>query len=317
MVNPSAADHVLLIHGFGASSGHWRHTMPGLADGADVLAVDLLGFGSSDKPTSRLADEPDQLGSVVYSFDLWAELICDLITTGPWSTSRLSEQKPKLHLVGNSIGAVVALNAARLLQHRGKPPHQVILIDCAQRKLDDKRLLEQPLLARRLRPLLKVLVRQRWVIAPLFHLLARPGVIRQVLRQAYPSGHNVDDELIALLYRPSTDPGAVESFRGFINLFADHLAPELLADLCASPSAKQPQVLVRLIWGDQDPWEDPHEAKTWASSIPCIKELQLLKGVGHCPHDEAPELVNPILRRWILNSMEADGDTKQLDQPGI
>jgi hypothetical protein len=24
--------------------------------------------------------------------------------------------------------------------------------------------------------------------------------------------------------------------------------------------------------------------------------------VGHCPHDEAPELVNPILRRWILGS---------------
>jgi hypothetical protein len=24
--------------------------------------------------------------------------------------------------------------------------------------------------------------------------------------------------------------------------------------------------------------------------------------VGHCPHDEAPELVNPILQRWILDT---------------
>jgi pimeloyl-ACP methyl ester carboxylesterase len=25
----------------------------------------------------------------------------------------------------------------------------------------------------------------------------------------------------------------------------------------------------------------------------------VLPGLGHCPHDEAPELVNPILQRWI------------------
>jgi pimeloyl-ACP methyl ester carboxylesterase len=28
----------------------------------------------------------------------------------------------------------------------------------------------------------------------------------------------------------------------------------------------------------------------------------VLPDVGHCPHDEAPDLVNPILRRWILGS---------------
>jgi pimeloyl-ACP methyl ester carboxylesterase len=151
----------------------------------------------------------------------------------------------------------------------------------------------------------KALVRQRWVIAPLFRLLAQPAFIRSVLARAYASGANVDDELVALLHRPSTDPGATESFRGFINLFNDHLAPQLLADL----SAAEPPVPVRMIWGDADPWEDPAEARRWAELFPCIQELQVLPGLGHCPHDEAPEQVNPILLRWIGLSAPGQSQT--------
>ncbi|MEB3353637.1 MAG: alpha/beta hydrolase, partial [Cyanobacteriota bacterium] len=62
----------------------------------------------------------------------------------------------------------------------------------------------------------------------------------------------------------------------------------------------QPALPVRLLWGGADPWEDPQEARRWAQSFTCIQELVVLPGIGHCPHDEAPEQVNPILRRWIL-----------------
>jgi pimeloyl-ACP methyl ester carboxylesterase len=116
-----------------------------------------------------------------------------------------------------------------------------------------------------------------------------------VLARAYPSGAHVDDELVALLHRPSTDPGATESFRGFVNLFNDHLAPDLLADL----SAATPALPVRMIWGEADPWEDPAEARRWAEQYSCIQDLRVLPGLGHCPHDEAPELVNSILLEWI------------------
>ena len=293
--SPAAADRVLLVHGFGASSGHWRHTIPALEADAEVLAVDLLGFGASDKPRSCLAGERSEPGSVQYCFDLWAELVADLACpTGPGG------QQQRLHLVGNSIGGMVALTAARLLRQRRQPPQQVVLIDCAQRTLDDKRLAEQPLLARAGRPALKRLVRQRWLLAPLFRLLAQPRFIRQVLAQAYPSGAHVDEELVDLLHRPSTDPGALESFRGFVNLFNDHLAPQLLAELSASPGDGQGPVPVRLLWGERDPWEAPAEARAWAERFGCVAELVVLPGVGHCPHDEAPQLVNPILRRWIL-----------------
>jgi pimeloyl-ACP methyl ester carboxylesterase len=42
---------LILIHGFGAAIGHWRQNIPALAAaGYQVFALDLLGFGGSDKP---------------------------------------------------------------------------------------------------------------------------------------------------------------------------------------------------------------------------------------------------------------------------
>ncbi|MEB3265296.1 MAG: alpha/beta fold hydrolase [Cyanobacteriota bacterium] len=280
---------VLLIHGFGANLGHWRFTVPALEPLADVMALDLLGFGASGKPPSWLPGESPQPGSVHYCFDLWAQQVVDLLDAQPMPRDQPAAE---LHLVGNSIGAMVALTAARLLQQRGTPATQVVLIDCAQRTLDDKRAEQLSILQRLNRPLLKRLVRQRWLVNLLFQTLAQPGFVRQVLKRAYPSGAHVDDELVELLLAPTRDAGARESFRGFINLFNDHLAPELLADL-ESP--------VRLLWGAQDPWEDPAEAQDWATHFACIRELVVLPGLGHCPHDEGPELVNPVLSRWIAN----------------
>jgi pimeloyl-ACP methyl ester carboxylesterase len=100
----------------------------------------------------------------------------------------------------------------------------------------------------------------------------------------------VDEELVNLLFEPSRDPGAPESFRGFVNLFNDRLAPQLLAEL---------NLPVRMLWGEADPWEPVAEARRWADTYPCVRDLTVLPGLGHCPHDEAPERVNPILVAWL------------------
>ena len=279
---------VLCIHGFGASKGHWRHNLQALASDGPAFAIDLLGFGESSKPMSQLSGEAPLPGSVRYSFDLWAEQVAafchDVIGDGC-----------SLQLIGNSIGGVVALNAARLLLERGQRPRQLLLLDCAERELDLKRLAEQPWPARAGRPLLMALVRQRWLVSGLFRWFARASVVRQVLLQAYPSGRNVDEALVELLLRPTRDPGAPEAFRGFVNLFDDWLAPQLLECL----SATDPPIPVRLLWGEADPWEPLAEARRWRDQFACVQELRVLPGLGHCPHDEAPEQVNPILRQWL------------------
>ncbi|NCV91421.1 MAG: alpha/beta fold hydrolase, partial [Synechococcaceae bacterium WB7_3xG_012] len=220
-----------------------------------------------------------------YGFDLWAQQLVD------FSREVIAAEGPvSLQLIGNSIGGVVCLNAARMLSEDGQPPSQVVLIDCAERELDLKRLPEQPIGARLSRPLVMALVRQRWIVSNLFRFFARAGAVRAVLKQAYPSGGNVDDELVQMLLKPSQEAGATESFRGFVNLFDDWLAPQLLERL---------NVPVRMLWGEADPWEPLEEARRWKQTFACVQDLEVLPGLGHCPHDEAPERVNPILCRWL------------------
>ena len=270
---------VLLIHGFGANTKHWRFNQPVLAEAAPTYAIDLLGFGRSDQPKARLKDEAKQPGAVHYSFDLWGQQVADFC--------RQVIGRPVL-LVGNSIGGVVALRAAQLLEETPGPSpcRSVVLIDCAQRLMDDKQLATQPAWMAWIRPLLKTMVRQRWLSTALFRNAARPGVIRSVLKQAYPSGHNIDDTLVDLLVQPARRAGAAEAFRGFINLFDDHLAPNLMEQL---------SLPVHLIWGERDPWEPLPEARRWAETLTCVQSLRVIPGAGHCPHDETPELVNPLL----------------------
>ena len=275
MGDRTAPKAVLLIHGFGANTNHWRFNQPVLAEQIPTYAIDLLGFGRSDQPQARLNDEPATEQTVQYCFDLWAQQVADFCHE--------VIDRPVV-LVGNSIGGVVALRAAQLLgEERCK---EVVLIDCAQRLMDDKQLATQPAWMAWIRPLLKTLVSQRWLSTALFRNAARPALIRNVLKQAYPSGSNVDDHLVSLLLAPSQRPGAPEAFRGFINLFNDHLAPDLLDNLDQS---------VHLIWGECDPWEPVAEARNWAERFNCIKSLKVLPGVGHCPQDESPESVNDKL----------------------
>ena len=293
------APAVVLIHGFGANTAHWRHTIPALSRHRATYALDLIGFGGSSQPKAQLHGEPPSNDGLIYSFDLWGAQVADFcreVVKGP------------VQLVGNSIGGVVALRAAQLLaEHPGSSPCRgVVLIDCAQRLMDDKQLATQPAWMAWIRPLLKTMVRQRWLSTALFRNAARPSVIRSVLKQAYPSGANLDDDLVQLLYKPTQRAGAAEAFRGFINLFDDHLAPDLLADL-ESP--------VDLIWGERDPWEPLPEAQRWAERYECIRSITVIPGAGHCPHDEHPEPVNQQLERClatqITSTAQPSGSSQQ------
>ncbi len=270
--------NILLVHGFGASKKHWRHNQDFLGKFFNCYSIDLLGFGESSQPSALLEYEPLKENSIKYSFDLWSNQI---------STFCAEKIQSPVYLVGNSIGGVIALKAAEILKDSCKG---VILIDCAQRTMDDKRLKKNDILMNLLRPILKTFVRQRIISNTLFTRAANPKVIKKILEQAYPSGKNIDKELIEILYQPSQRKNSKEAFRGFINLFDDYLATDLFDKI---------NIPIQLIWGEKDPWESLSEAQSWKEKFRNIKRLDIIKGAGHCPHDEEPEETNRLILEFL------------------
>ncbi len=273
---------IVLIHGFGACKDHWRFNQRELSSIAPCYALDLVGFGDSSQPNSKLLYEKKTSDNFNYCFDNWSQQVFDFCNE--------IIKKPVI-LIGNSIGGVIALNTSKKLSQKCLG---VILIDCAQRTMDDKRLSEQSLLMRFLRPVIKTLVRQRFLSSNLFKNAANPNFIAKILKVAYPSGNNVNEELIDILFKPTQGKGAPEAFRGFINLFDDYLAPDLLVKL------NNP---VHLIWGEKDPWEPVQEAHKWFETFESVKSLNIIPNAGHCPHDEMPEKVNPIITKIVQDAM--------------
>jgi pimeloyl-ACP methyl ester carboxylesterase len=273
---------IVLIHGFGASKEHWRFNQKNIGLIAPCYSLDLIGFGESSQPNSQLLYENKSTKSFNYCFDNWSQQVFDFCN---------EIVKKPVFLIGNSIGGVIALNTSKKLS---KQCLGIILIDCAQRTMDDKRLAEQSLLMRFIRPVIKTLVRQRFLSSNIFKKAATPSFIEKILKKAYPSGNNINKELIELLFKPTQRVGAPEAFRGFINLFDDYLAPDLL---------KQMQNSVHLIWGERDPWEPVKEAQNWFETFECIKTLNIISEAGHCPHDEMPAKVNPIIEKIIQEAI--------------
>lgn len=260
---------VILIHGFGASSDHWRHNLAALAVNHRVYAIDLIGFGLSAKP--RPGSEID------YRFETWAAQIlafCAEIVGAP------------AVLVGNSIGCIVALQAAVTAPAQVQG---VIMLDCSLRLLHERKRASQPLLTQWFTPWIQRILGYKPLGHTFFKNLARPETLRNVLRQAYARPEAVTEELVELLLRPAREPGAADVFIAFIQYAAGPLAEDLLP-LLSCP--------VYILWGEDDPWEPVAMGRELAE-FPCVKSFVALPGVGHCPQDEAPELVNPQLLAWL------------------
>jgi pimeloyl-ACP methyl ester carboxylesterase len=266
---------IVLIHGFGASWGHWRKTIPALAEIGRVYAIDLLGFGHSAKPL------PD--GNFSYTFETWGQQIADFcreIVGGP------------ALLVGNSIGCIVAMQTAV------DSPDLVLgvaLLNCSLRMLHDRRRATLPWYRSIGAPVLQNLLGIRWVGHTFFKLIAKPNTVRKILLKAYARSEAVTDELVEMIMAPALDVGAADVFIAFTRYSQGPLPEELLEKL-SCPAL--------ILWGSDDPWE-PIALGRELSKFSSVQQFIALEGVGHCPQDEAPELVNPILQEWVLQSQRA------------
>ncbi len=273
---------VLLVHGFGASTDHWRYNIPELSKTHEVHAIDLLGFGRSQKPAE-----------LEYGGELWKDQIVSYVK---------ERIKKRTVIVGNSLGGYAALAAGAALKTESAG---VVLLNAAGYFSDESIALEPKELSTRIRKMITSGISRdflvKWLIYPLiqrliFENLRRPDVIRSTLKQVYIDPTNVDDYLIESIRRPSLDPGAFKVFqkvfqaRGLKGKPIDELFQDLQAPLL-------------LLWGDNDPWlrnaklkQDKFRLSAQKASLQ-VKEVFL--NAGHCPHDEVPELVNKEMLSWL------------------
>lgn len=266
----STGPAVVLVHGFGASWGHWRKNIPALATHCRVYALDLIGFGGSAKPTPGV--------EIAYTFETWADQIADFCREVVGDSA---------FLVGNSIGCVAVMQTA--VSHP-EIAIEVALINCSLRLLHDRKRAEMPWYRRMGAPIAQKILNIKWLAQLFFKQLATKDTVRKILLQAYKRSEAVTDELIDLLMAPATDPGAVDVFVAFTSYSQGPLPEDLLPILPC-------RALV--IWGTDDPWE-PIALGQQFTKFRNVEKFIPLEGVGHCPQDEAPELVNPILQEWIL-----------------
>lgn len=260
---------VVLIHGFGASSIHWRKNIPDLAQTCRVYAIDLLGYGKSAKPTPGKPLD--------YTFETWGQQVldfCDHIVGQP------------AFLIGNSIGCIVAMQAA---VSDPKWVRGVALLDCSLRLLHDRKRQTLPWYRSGPTPLIQKVLGYRPLISLFFAQLAKPKAVKRILRQAYGRKEAVTDELVSLLLEPAFDEGAVDVFLAFIRYSQGPIPEDLLPQLTCP---------TLILWGKEDPWEPIELARAYGE-YPAVENFVELEGLGHCPQDEAPELVNPILAEWI------------------
>jgi pimeloyl-ACP methyl ester carboxylesterase len=268
-----AGTPVLLIHGFGASVGHWRKNIPVLAQSCRCYAIDLIGFGGSAKPTPGTEIE--------YTFETWGELVADFCQEVIGSPTIL---------IGNSIGCIVALQAAVTHPELVK---SVALLNCSLRLLHDRKRATMPWYRQWGTPILQGILGIKAIGNLFFTQLAQPKVVKKILLQAYHRPEAVTDELIEILMAPAKDPGAADVFVAFTAYSWGPLPEDLLPQLTCPAIA---------IWGAADPWE-PIDLGRELMAVPTVREFVALPDVGHCPQDEAPELVNPILQKWIASSI--------------
>lgn len=260
---------LVLIHGFGASSDHWRKNLPELGANHRVYAIDLLGFGRSAKP----APTPD----LAYCFETWAQLVLD------FSQQIIGEP---VFLVGNSIGCIVALQSAVMTPNQVRG---IIMLNCSLRMLHERKRKALSWPQRTFSPWFQNLLAVRPIGHFFFGRLARPSVIRNILKKAYARKEAVTDELIEFLLQPAQDSGAADVFLAFIQYSHGPLAEDLLPQLSCP---------VLCLWGAQDPWEPIHLGQAYGT-FAAVTDFIALEGVGHCPQDEAPEQVNSLIQAWI------------------
>ena len=313
---PATGDPVVLVHGLFVNSDHWRKTISGLSsEGYRVYALDLWGYGYSSKPPyqspeaqavngerGRFESNPSILSGIPlgtpdgkgvrirdielghpigspYNFFTWSELITD------FCRQVVKAKGPDVTLVSNSIGTSSVLQAVLDTPelYRG-----VCIITPNFRELHSAELPLAPVAMPVVRRI-QALLRSRG--QPLFDALATPETVKKILTVPYKRIEALDDTLVQVLLDPLLLEGASNVVFDTLSYSAGPLPEQQLMNF---PKDKP----VWIGYGRGDPWTPAPRVEALIQK-PAVEKVVGWDGVGHCPHDEAPELVNPFLIEFL------------------
>ena len=250
----SQGSAVLLLHGIGCSVLEWQHNIAALAARHRVWAVDLMGFGLSDKPAAE-----------AYSLQNLARFILGFMQT---------QGLAQAHLVGNSLGGRLALECARLAP---QAVQSMLLVDPAgmarRGTLMEFRLSTLPLLG---------------------EVFTKPNPMgtRMLWRKAFAAPDRfVTPELVASKVALASMPGAQAAFlktlRGFLDVAG--FKPGPVAELQAALPGLQAPTLV--LWGRDDRFVPAAHAEVLRQGLPDVS-VQVWDACGHAPMVECAQRFN-------------------------
>ncbi|MBK5198924.1 MAG: alpha/beta hydrolase [Methyloceanibacter sp.] len=250
---------VLLIHGFGASIFTWRHIAPELAKTHRVIAVDLKGFGQSDKPF-------DSRYSVFDQAALLAQLIED-------------KDLHNLTLVGHSFGGGIALLLALEANERlkGRLARLVLLDSIAypQNIPVFFRLLDVPLVSH-----LGV------------SMVPASFQTRVALRIAYFDDSKIDQDEVDTYAAPLKTAAGKHA----IIYSARQIVPDGLAEI--SERYKTIELPTLILWCDHDRIVPFEVGLKLRRTLP-NSTLRLVEDCGHMPQEEQPESTLKLLQDFL------------------
>ena len=252
---------VLLLHGIGCSVLEWERNIPALAKSHRVFAVDLLGFGLTDKPVNEN-----------YCIQRLAQFSLDFLA---------AHNVSRAHIAGNSLGGSIALECARIAPERVASQ---VLVDPAG--VDRRGTLLEFRLA---------------TIPFLGEILTRPNRMgtRMLWRKAFADPEAVVTDgmvntKVALASMPGAHAAFLKTLRSFVD-FGGFRPDHVNALQAALPGIVAPTLV---IWGRNDQFVSVAHAEVLRRMLPNV-QVQIWDHCGHAPQIEHPEKFNQtVLAFW-------------------
>jgi pimeloyl-ACP methyl ester carboxylesterase len=259
---------LLLIHGMAGSSATWRAVIPELAKRYRVIAPDLLGHGESDKPRGD------------YSLGAFAAWLRDLL-------DELGIRRATV--IGQSLGGGVAMQFT--YQHRDYC-QRLVLISSGGLGPDLNWVL-RILSAPGAELVLPVVAPQ-----PVLNLGNKLGSWLTSAGIRSPRAGEMWSAYCSLSDRPTR-----QAFLRTLRSVVDYRGQAVSALGKIHVSHGLPTLL---IWGEQDRIIPVAHGYAAQDAVPGSR-LEVLAGVGHFPHVEAPTAVVDILDDFIATDRKVDG----------